>query len=483
MLAHVRFIRQATRSLSVPVLLAGLLIFGITVLPTQVASAGGTNAVTNCSGSASSVGSFPYEVSNSGSGATITFSVNCPSSSSINISGRLTISQNLTIDGPGNGLVVINGQNSQGGFYIPGPSVSFSGISFEGTQFYSDAGGTLVLANCFLTNLSGINIEDGNTVIEGSTVTNSQSGYGGAVMAYYGTLNVIDSTLSNNTAITGGAIDDSGGDVTVVDSTLSGNTAANGGAIATTYGGTLAVSNSTLYGNTSTGSGGGAIGNDAGTVSVTQATIAGNTAPSGANSSGLGGGGIFSNSGTVSVTGTILAKNGPAGNCSGLMTDSGSNLDDDGTCAFSSANNSISGQNAELGSLANNGGPTETIGLKPNSPAIDVVSDSSLCSTLDQRGVSRPTPCDMGAVQLTLPPAPVIASFSPTKGPWGTKVTIYGSNLSNAISVTFNGTSATISRDTATKLIVRVPNGALTGKITVSTPGDSVTSTKNFKVT
>ncbi len=79
--------------------------------------------------------------------------------------------------------------------------------------------------------------------------------------------------------------------------------------------------------------------------------------------------------------------------------------------------------------------------------------------------------------------APTIASFSPTSGPPGTKVTITGTNLSGAVSVTFNGASATIKKDTATKLKVKVPEGATTGKIKVTTSEGSVTSTTKFKVT
>jgi hypothetical protein len=62
-------------------------------------------------------------------------------------------------------------------------------------------------------------------------------------------------------------------------------------------------------------------------------------------------------------------------------------------------------------------------------------------------------------------------------------VTITGTNLSGALSVTFNGTSATIKKDTATKLKVKVPEGATTGKIKVTTSGGSVTSTTKFRVT
>jgi hypothetical protein len=84
---------------------------------------------------------------------------------------------------------------------------------------------------------------------------------------------------------------------------------------------------------------------------------------------------------------------------------------------------------------------------------------------------------------VTIEGAPTITKFSPKSGPKGTVVTITGTNLESAISVTFNGKKAKISSDTATSLTVKVPAKATTGKIVVTTQGGSVTSTKNFKVT
>lgn len=81
------------------------------------------------------------------------------------------------------------------------------------------------------------------------------------------------------------------------------------------------------------------------------------------------------------------------------------------------------------------------------------------------------------------PPKPTIARFTPTSGAPGAKVTITGKNLAGASQVTFNGTAAAITKDSATRIIVKVPAGATTGKITVVTPAGSVVSSKVFKVT
>ena len=62
-------------------------------------------------------------------------------------------------------------------------------------------------------------------------------------------------------------------------------------------------------------------------------------------------------------------------------------------------------------------------------------------------------------------------------------VTIKGTNLLGASSVTFNGLSGTITKDGATKIKVKVPIGATNGLSKVSTPGGNVESATAFNVT
>ena len=70
-----------------------------------------------------------------------------------------------------------------------------------------------------------------------------------------------------------------------------------------------------------------------------------------------------------------------------------------------------------------------------------------------------------------LPPAPAISSLSPNSGTPGTSVVITGSNLSGATAVSFNGTAATFTVNSATQITATVPAGASTGNVTVTTPG------------
>ncbi|MBK8726446.1 MAG: hypothetical protein IPL96_10515 [Holophagaceae bacterium] len=66
---------------------------------------------------------------------------------------------------------------------------------------------------------------------------------------------------------------------------------------------------------------------------------------------------------------------------------------------------------------------------------------------------------------------PSITSFTPTTGPVGTPVTITGTNLTNASSLTFNSTPAIFTVDSPTSISTTVPLGATTGPIAVTTPG------------
>jgi Ca2+-binding RTX toxin-like protein len=66
---------------------------------------------------------------------------------------------------------------------------------------------------------------------------------------------------------------------------------------------------------------------------------------------------------------------------------------------------------------------------------------------------------------------PTITSFDPTSGPVGTSVTITGTNLSGATTVTFNGVGGTITSNTATEIVTTVPADATTGPVSVTTAG------------
>ena len=110
---------------------------------------------------------------------------------------------------------------------------------------------------------------------------------------------------------------------------------------------------------------------------------------------------------------------------------------------------------------------------------------------VDTTGATAVTDCPSGAYTAAtgstsaadcITPAPTITTFSPAKGSVGTVVTVKGTNLSGASKVTFNGVKGSITSDTGTKIKVKVPVGATTGKITVVTPGGKAKSAVSFSV-
>ncbi len=175
--------------------------------------------------------------------------------------------------------------------------------------------------------------------------------------------------------------------LTVSNSTLSGNTVENGDGGGSGNFGDLRVSNSNISGNTAD-EGGGI--NNGGDLRVSNSTISGNTAEEG--------GGIISfefyNNGTATVTSSIIAANTDNQDIEGdPFTSGGNNLigNGDGATGFTNgATGDLVGTTSNpidplLGSLQNNGGPTQTQALLTGSPAIDAGSNP-LNLEFDQRG-------------------------------------------------------------------------------------------------
>lgn len=122
----------------------------------------------------------------------------------------------------------------------------------------------------------------------------------------------------------------------------------------------------------------------------------------------LGGGTVDAPEGTVKIRDSLLAS--PRG-CSGTVT-GGPNLSNGAGCA-------AAGPVAGLATAAaDNGGPTPTVLLAPDSPALGA-ADAATCPAVDQRGVVRPADaCDLGAVQVGPVagggPAPTLGLTAPT---------------------------------------------------------------------
>jgi predicted outer membrane repeat protein len=202
--------------------------------------------------------------------------------------------------------------------------------------------------------------------------------------------------------------------LTVSNSTFMSNSFVNGyGAAILQQNSTLTITNSTFY-NNSVGYGGGAIDCDGCTLTVTNSTFSGNTTTT------PGDGGAIYNGGTATLYNTILAGGGPSGNCNtgigNALIDGGGNLSDDtnpnNPCHFNTEGGTSyyvpdmsSGEfpGLNLGPLASNGGPTQTVALLSGSVAISS-GVAANCPATDQRGVARPVGgqsprCSSGAFQ------------------------------------------------------------------------------------
>jgi hypothetical protein len=116
------------------------------------------------------------------------------------------------------------------------------------------------------------------------------------------------------------------------------------------------------------------------------------------------------------------------------------------------------------------------------------VSDTFLTATI-------PAGARTGVVTVTIPGGnlkskinfrvtPTIKTFSPSSGPVGTPVTITGVSLTQTSKVTFGGVKATtVVVNSDTQVTANVPTGAKTGKIAITTPGGTATSSAIFTVT
>ena len=323
----------------------------------------------------------------------------------VHTTGSLTLDGVTVRNGRCNGSCTVLGgifPNGGGGIYNSGIlTVTNSTISGNSAEFGSIFNsGTLTVTNSTLSNnvtsTSGGGIyNEGTLILTNNTFSGNSAIYGGGIYSN-GTLTVTNSTFSGNNASSGGGgIRSSGSSSnTVTGSTFVGNSAGYGGAIYPL--GNLTVTNSTIVSNTASSSGGGIF--TRGTLIVTNSTIVGNTAVDGAGITRANPGG------TTTLKNTIVTNSGE--NCFGTITNGGNNLDSGATCGWGTSSGSMSNTDPKLGSLADNGGPTQTMALLASSSAIDAIpvvngSCNDTGVTKDQRGMSRPqgAGCDIGAYE------------------------------------------------------------------------------------
>jgi hypothetical protein len=126
----------------------------------------------------------------------------------------------------------------------------------------------------------------------------------------------------------------------------------------------------------------------------------------------------------------------------------------------------------------------DSIGFTPMSDTrVDVLIPAGKPSGFFRLSTPVDTTTSTMAFQVTTPNLPEIGGFDPLSGPAETRVEIVGSNLGSATQVTFNGTPAMFEPPQANRIFARVPAGATTGQIRVTTPAGTAVSFTPFAVT
>lgn len=374
--------------------------------------------------------------------------------------GQLAITKSVNITGPGAANLTINANQLSRVFNVDDGTASLLTVRLS----------NMTVTNGKLTdfgnNGAGIASTE-NLTVSGMVISGNQTaGLGGGI--YFnsttsGSLTVQDSTISGNTGSFGGggiATETLGSGHTLIQySTIANNsTPFGGGGIYSRNSGTATTTivNSTVTGNTALCGGGVYANSSGGTTSIQACTISGNTA-TGPTSYG---GGVYVRqiTGTVSIQNSILALNTAGNNGPDLDVISGtasvktsligknpgSNL---AVAPGGDANGNLVGSaatpvNPQLDTLKSNGGPTQTLALLANSPAIGKGGDAGSPGApgFDQRGFARPNSgkIDMGAFQTqTAPAAPanlVLAAASDTGA-------LNSDRITNDTTPTITGTS------------------------------------------
>lgn len=310
--------------------------------------------------------------------------------------GDLDITQDLTINGAGVGVTIIQGKKDRVFDIFGTPIVAINDLTVSKGAVVSkldfppedlDGGGISILFDAVVT-LTDVAIvgnkadDDGGGIACGADLTmnrvtvekNKSRDDGGGVYTFVGTSTLTNVTIAKNRA------GDQGGAMEVQSF--------------------LTCTNCTLSGNKAKGLGGAVHSEDS--VLLINATLRGNkggkTQAGGLQTDGAA---------QIEIRNTLLDTNKPI-NCLGTIVLGGGNIESGDSCGLSPAESNV--KEMGLAGLEDNGGGTRTHALEPESPAIDFGIDAN-CSATDQRGILRvDVPgvgtgiCDSGAFEFV--PAP-----------------------------------------------------------------------------
>jgi hypothetical protein len=314
-------------------------------------------------------GSLRQTISNSVSGAYITFSNSLAGATILLTSGQVMVSSNLTIDASAlAGDLTINGNHTSRIFQIASGTTNKM-VALILTNGYESAAGGRVGGAIVNSGVLSLN----NCLLAGNSTDSSY--YGGAIFNY-AQLTLTGCTFSGNVAGDGAAIENQTATCTLQNCTFTGNVGSGGygGAIENAYGSLLNIVHCTFTGNSTTGLGGD-VRNVLSLVNTTNTIMAGSTPDDiyNVSNSVVGSTNTFGGSNIVQVihnAGTLIGTN------------------------------TILAVNPQLAPLGNHGGPIQTMPPLAGSPAIDAAPFTALLT--DQRGYPRvvgPAP-DLGAVEF-----------------------------------------------------------------------------------
>ncbi len=385
---------------------------------------------------------------------------------------ELSVSDNITIIGPGPANLTISGNNLLRVFFIStGKTVSISGVTVSNGYTTGDGGGILsqgilTLDNVVISNNAAVSDGGGIYSYSGTslTVTNSQINNNSAATAggglrFDGTSINLDNTTIDNNQATGTGGGNFGGGV-YIDANVTtaffdevaitnNSSTVGGGGLASNSSLTIfnsLVANNFTVGSFTYGQGGGLYLSGTGkTYTLANVTISGNTADNinniaygggihntqalnlynvtiTGNTSEGHGGGLYGNANSInSIIDSNTSTNETSEDCAGTLNSSqGHNLIQitTGCTITGTTTGNITNTDPLLNPLADNGGPTMTHSLQSGSPAIDAGYSGDECPGLDQRGIIRPQDgnlddiitCDMGAFEYAI--FPIVLSIT-----------------------------------------------------------------------
>lgn len=322
--------------------------------------------------------------------------------------GEIATSRNLTLIGPSDRTVTIQGNGNARVFDVTSGSIGVTNLTVSG-------GGGVIKGGCILASQSAV--LDHSTVSQCTLVAPTQSSPMSAGAGIYASSVTLTngSIVADNQAYLGSKtkyIAYGGGvfataSFSCSDSTISGNSALIGGGVSGK--GSIAFDRCTVASNAALGGGGIGVFNATGSITVKQSTISGNMAP-------FRGGAIYSTV-ALSMYNSTVVSNACSGNYAGgisskvgitafssiIANNPGKNgtsfdIDIPYSATLSGANNNIIYTNTtplpgvitvtadpQLAPLGWHGGPTRTMAPLATSPVLDQGSNPQSFTT-DQRG-------------------------------------------------------------------------------------------------